>query len=260
MTTTGQRELDLRTRDGVLRVTFTRPEVLNALTAPMLAAATAAVEEAGRDDTVRAVLITAQGRAFSSGADLGGSEDQRDRTGVLDEANALVAAIVACPKPVVAGVNGLAAGVGATIALSCDLVMARESSYVLLAFANIGLMPDGGATAILPAAIGRTRVARMALLAERVPAAQAFEWGLVSHVVDDDAYDGELEALVATLAGGPTRAYAATKAALAASTLALLEQAQRIERDGQVELFDSTDVAEGVAAFRERRRPRFTGR
>ena len=179
---------------------------------------------------------------------------------MLDEANRLVAAVVACPKPVVAGVNGLAAGVGATIALSCDLVMARASSYVLLAFANIGLMPDGGATAVLPAAIGRVRASRMALLAERIPAQQAFDWGLVSHVVDDDAFDAELEALLATLASGPTLAYARTKAALAASTLALLEQAQRIESDGQAELFDSADVAEGIAAFQEKRRPRFTGR
>jgi enoyl-CoA hydratase/carnithine racemase len=252
-------ELDLETRDTVLRVTFTRPDVLNALTPTMLAEATRAIGEAGHDDGVRAVLLTARGRAFSSGADLGGSDDTERKTAVLDEANALVAAIVACPKPVVAGVNGLAAGVGATIALSCDLVVARASSYVLLAFANIGLMPDGGATAILPAAIGRVRASRMALLAERIPAAQAFEWGLISHVVDDDAYEQQLEDLLARLAGGPTLAYARTKAALGASTLALLEQAQRLERDGQIELFDSSDVTEGVAAFRERRRPNFTG-
>jgi enoyl-CoA hydratase len=254
-------------RDGVLTVRFTRPDVLNALSADMLRTATESVRAAAADDTVRAVLLTGTGRAFSSGADLApetpgddpDSEQNAPQLATLDAAASLVAEIVALPKPVVASVNGLAAGVGATIALSCDLVVAASSAYFLLAFANIGLMPDGGATAIVPAAIGRARAARMALLGERLPAATAFEWGLVSHLVDDADLGTEVAALTAKLAGGATLAYARTKAALTQHTLGDLADTHAIERAGQLALFGTHDFTEGVAAFRERRPATFTG-
>jgi enoyl-CoA hydratase/carnithine racemase len=228
----------------------------------MLEAATEHIAKAGNDPAVRAILLTGTGRAFSSGADIGGDGEVGGpaATATLDAANALVAAIVEVPKLVVGAVNGLAAGVGATIALSCDLVVAKRSSYFLLAFVNIGLMPDGGASAVLPAAIGRVRAARMALLGERVPAATALEWGLISHLVEDDELDAEVSTLLARLAGGPTVSYARTKAALRQATLSLLPQAHAAERAGQIDLFDTADFAEGVAAFRDRRPARFEGR
>lgn len=246
--------------NGVLTVRFARPESLNSLTAPVLIAATEQVRAAAADRSVRAVLITGEGRAFSSGADLGAEIDATNGNATLLAANALVIAIVELPKPVVAAVNGLAAGVGATIALACDLVIAKASSYFLLAFTNIGLMPDGGATALVPTAIGRARAARMALLGERIAAQTALDWGLISHVVADEDFDAEVAAVVAKLAAGPTLAYARTKAALAASTLTTLRLAHEIEEAGQNELFATADLAEGVAAFRERRAARFEGR
>ena len=252
-------DLDISLDAGRLTVRFTRPQALNALTAAMLEQAAERVRAAATDPEVRVVVVTGEGRAFCSGADIVADRNDAGITATLDGANALVHAIVHCPKPVVAAVNGLAAGVGATIALSCDLHVVRSSAYLLLAFANIGLMPDGGATAIVPAAVGRARASRMALLADRIPAPQALEWGLVSHVADDDAFDDEVAALVQKLATGPTLAYGRAKAAIVAATLGTLDQAHALERVGQVALFATADFAEGTAAFRERRTANFTG-
>lgn len=253
--------LDVAHEGPVLTLTLNRPEILNALDWQIIDAAREQVEAAGRDPGVRVVVLTGAGRAFSSGAQLGDRDEHPDgKIVTLERGNALVEAIVASPKPVVAAVNGLAAGIGATIALACDLVLARRSAYFLLAFVNIGLMPDGGATALVPAAIGRARASRMALLGERVPAEQALDWGLISHLVDDDSFDAELAAITTRLAGGAGAAIARTKAALRAATLSQLQQAHAIERSGQLELFDTDDFAEGVQAFRDKRPARFTGR
>lgn len=252
--------LDVSLDAGVLRLTIVGPETLNSLSVQLLDDAAAEVQKAGEDPAVRAIVLTGTGRAFSSGADLSDEErDPRTRIATLDRANALVEAIVAAPKPVVAAVNGLAAGVGATIALSCDLVVAKESGYFLLAFVNIGLMPDGGATAIVPAAIGRARANRMALLGEKIPARQALDWGLISHVVPDVDFDAEVDAIVTRLANGPTQSIARTKAAIADASLSLLRQAHAIERAGQLELFTTDDFAEGVQAFQHKRPARFVG-
>ncbi|MBV7696252.1 enoyl-CoA hydratase [Streptomyces sp. TRM70350] len=265
--------------DGVLRVVFNRPQRLNALTAAVLRAAADTVEEAAADARVRVITLTGTGRAFCTGADLtdaGGDiapvdgsqagEPGARRYGAhgtaesgIDAANRLIRAITDVPKPVVAVVNGPAAGVGCSIATACDLIWAAESAYFLLAFANVGLMPDGGATATIPAAIGRARAARMALLAERVPAQRAFHWGLISAVVPDDQLAAEADKVVAALATGPTAAYAETKRALRASALAGLDHALSQERAGQLRLFRGADFAEGVRAFQEHRTPRFTG-
>lgn len=246
--------------DAILRVTFDRPERLNALTAPMLLAACEAVERAAADAGVRVIVFTGAGRAFSSGADLSGpSTVESEDTSTLDAANRLTLALRHAPKPVLAAVNGPAVGVACSVALAADLTVAKESAYLLLAFANVGLMPDGGATALVPAAVGRARAARMAMLAERIPAPMAAEWGLLSHVVPDDDFDAEVERLARRLAEGPTLAYAQTKQALNATTLAGLPQALETERKGQSELMSTADVAEGINAFQQKRKPRFTG-
>jgi enoyl-CoA hydratase/carnithine racemase len=249
---------------STLRITLDRPDRLNAVTTELLTLAADAVEAAGKDPAVRVIVLTGSGRAFCAGADLtdgdNGTDDvAKPSTATIDAANRLTRTLRAAPKPVLAAVNGPAVGVGCSLALAADLAVARESAYFLLAFANVGLMPDGGATALVPAAIGRARAARMALLAERVPAVQAAEWGLISHCVPDADFDAEVQRLTTRLAQGPTAAYALTKQALDATTLPHLQQALAAERAGQTRLFDTADCAEGIAAFRDKRSPVFSG-
>ncbi|MEW2502607.1 enoyl-CoA hydratase-related protein [Amycolatopsis sp. NPDC047767] len=248
-------------QDGAaLRIEFDRPDRLNAVTTAMLVRAGDAVEEALADASVRVVVLTGAGRAFCAGADLAGTDIEADPdTGTIDAANRLTRLFRDIPKPVVAAVNGPAVGVGCSFALAADLCVARESAYFLLAFANVGLMPDGGSTALVPAAIGRARAARMAMLAERVPAPQALEWGMISHVVADADFDAEVARITRQLAEGPTASFAQTKRALAASSLAQLDGAFELERAGQSSLFATKDFAEGLAAFRAKRRPEFRG-
>lgn len=241
---------------AALRLTLNRPDALNAVNTPMLRELHERLLQAGDDAAVRVVALTGAGRAFCSGGDLSGV----DTDGAAAAANDVVAAITALPKPVVAGVHGAAAGFGCPLALACDLVVAAESAFFQLAFAKVGLMPDGGALALLPAAIGRARTVRMALLAEKISAATAFEWGMISHLVADESYRQELDAVVAALADGPTRSYGWIKRALAESTLESLPRAQTVEAQGQAELVASADFRRGVKAFRTRTAPRFEGR
>jgi enoyl-CoA hydratase len=239
----------------ILRLTLDRPDKLNAVNTPLLAELAARLGEAAADDSVRAVLLTGAGRAFCSGGDLTGGDTQ----GAVEAANAVVRAITSMPKPVVAGVHGPAAGFGCPLALACDLVVAARSAFFQLAFSRVGLMLDGGASALLPAAIGRARATRMALTAERVTAAVAFEWGMISHVVDDATYEAKLDEVVEAVANGPTQAYRWIKRALAAATLPELEAVQALEADGQQALLMTTDFRRGTEAFRERRPPDFQG-
>ena len=175
--------LDVRTEDGVLRLTMNRPEQLNAMTAAMSDRLAEELERAAARDDVRVVLLAGAGDAFSSGADLSGADAHENfDVSSLDRANRIVRAIIALDRPVVAAVRGVAAGVGCSAALACDLVVAEESAAFLLAFARIGLMPDGGATATVAAAVGRARAMRMALLAEPLSGREAYDAGLVSHV------------------------------------------------------------------------------
>jgi enoyl-CoA hydratase len=251
---------DVRLADGVLRLTMDRPEHLNAMTAEMADRAAQEVEGAAAREDVRVVLLAGTGDAFSSGADLSGADahENFDVT-ALDRANRIIRAIVMLDKPVVAAVNGVAAGVGCSAALACDLVVAKESAVFLLAFSRIGLMPDGGATATVAAAVGRARAMRMALLGEGISGREAYDAGLVSHVAADVDFEATVDRVVRRLAGGPPLAYAATKKAVNAATLGHLEDALERERTGQTILLRTEDVAEGMRAFGEKRRPAFRG-
>jgi enoyl-CoA hydratase len=243
----------LDTTDGVLTITWNEPDRLNALTADMLNDAAAAIEDASG---LRLIVITGSGRAFSSGAALGPGFDG---AATLDGANRLVRAITRTPVPVVSAVNGIAAGVGVSIAIAADLTLAKRSGYFLLAFVNIGLMPDGGATELVAASIGRARANRMAMLGERLSADDAAEIGLIHKSLDDEAYDAELAMLVDSLGNGPTVALGAMKAAITATTLSHLDEALDREREGQIALFSTADFVEGGAAFIEKRPATFTG-
>jgi enoyl-CoA hydratase len=242
--------------DGaVLRIRLDRPEKLNAVDTPMLDELSARFRGAGTDESVRAVLLTGAGRAFCSGGDLTGGET----AGAADAANRLVRAITSLAKPVVAGIHGAAVGFGCALALSCDLVVATPSAYFQLAFTRVGLMPDGGASALLPGLIGRARTARMAMTGERISAAKAFEWGMIGYLTGEDDYQPVLADVLRSVSGGPTLAFGWTKRALTAATLTNLEPVQAIEAEGQSALIDTVDFREGARAFRERRAPEFRG-
>ena len=194
--------------EAVATITLNRPDSLNALTAAMLDEIRAAVEGLPGSGA-RALLLTGEGRGFSSGADLASGGGLPDDVGAALEAhfNPLIEAIFACPLPVVAAVNGPCAGAGCSLALAADLVLAGRSAYFLQAFINIGLIPDAGATWLLPRLAGRARAMEMMLLGERIPAEQALAWGMISRVVEDEALTAEGAALAARLAAGPTVAY-----------------------------------------------------
>jgi 2-(1,2-epoxy-1,2-dihydrophenyl)acetyl-CoA isomerase len=257
--------LRLSRSGGALKIELHRPEVLNALDTPAARALLAVLRDAADDGSTRCVLITGAGRAFSAGADVGSQFRSDDARAVIEKemreiSTPTVLAIRRMPKPVIAAVNGPAAGIGCSIALSADLVLAGESAFFLLAFANIGLTPDGGASMMVPARVGVGRAFVLALLAERLPAAEAVQWGLADRVVPDADLPRTAEDLALRLAAGPTRSYAATKQAINRSMLAGLEDALEFEATAQGELIASADFLEGTAAFAEKRRPEFTGR
>jgi 2-(1,2-epoxy-1,2-dihydrophenyl)acetyl-CoA isomerase len=252
--------------EGIGRLTLNRPDSLNAWTRELGEELKRVVTEDAADPAVRAVLVTGAGRGFSSGADLksGFDADPEDgmpnlRKELTDVYHPVIAGVRSLEKPVVAAVNGPAVGIGTSLALACDLVLAAESSYFGLAFVNIGLMPDGGSTLFVPAAVGKARAFEMALLGERVPAPQALEWGLVNGVHPDDRLPEEADALVERLAGGPTRSYAGTKRALNRMLYPDLEGQLNLEAELQHALARTGDFQEGVMAFIEKRQPAFQG-
>jgi 2-(1,2-epoxy-1,2-dihydrophenyl)acetyl-CoA isomerase len=250
---------------AVGRLTLNRPQTLNAWTAQFGAELKQAIEGEAAQDSVRAVLVTGAGRGFSSGADLKAGFDpaedgmpdiRKELHGIYHPA---IAGIRRLPKPVVAAVNGAAVGIGCSLALACDLLLAAESAFFGLAFVNIGLMPDGGSTALVPPAVGKARAFQMALLGERIPAPQALEWGLVNWVYPDDGLMEEAEALVNKLAAGPTRSYASSKQALNNFLYGDLDAQLDLEAELQHALGRTKDFIEGAAAFVEKREPSFSG-
>jgi 2-(1,2-epoxy-1,2-dihydrophenyl)acetyl-CoA isomerase len=250
---------------AVGRLTLNRPKTLNAWTAEFGRELKQVIEREAADDSVRAVLVTGAGRGFSSGADLRAGFEPADdgmpdiRKELHDLYHPVIAGTRRLPKPVVAAVNGPAAGIGCSLALACDLVMMAESAFLGLAFVNVGLMPDGGSTAFVPPAVGRARAFQMALLGERVPAARALDWGLVNWVHPDDALMDEANALTEKLAAGPTRSYAASKRALNQAIYGDLDAQLDLEAELQHGLGRTKDFLEGVAAFAEKRDPAFSG-
>jgi 2-(1,2-epoxy-1,2-dihydrophenyl)acetyl-CoA isomerase len=247
------------------KIELHRPDRINAWNGEFGVALRSTVADLGADPGVRAVLVTGAGRGFSSGADL------RDRpapgepghydtyTRLTELYHPIITGIRRMPKPVVAAVHGPAAGIGCSLALCCDLIIAAESAYFLQAFVNIGLIPDGGSTALVPARIGLARAAELAMLGERLPAATALDWGLVNRVVPDEELLPQAHALTLRLAAGPTRSYAGAKQALNAWVYGRLDEQLELEARLQQEMSGSADFAEGVAAFGAKRPPRFTG-
>jgi 2-(1,2-epoxy-1,2-dihydrophenyl)acetyl-CoA isomerase len=248
-----------------LRIELDRPERMNAWDKQLGADLLAAVELAAGDESVRAVTITGAGRAFSSGADLRAgfdpTPDGRPDLGTMlrERYHPIITGVRRMPKPVLAAVNGPAVGIGCSLALACDLVLAAESAYFLLAFVNIGLVPDGGSSVFVPARAGAGRAAEMALLGERVPAPTGRAWGLVDRLVSDDSFGAEVDALAERLATGPTRSYAAAKEQLNARVYGGLDEQLELEASLQQELAGSADFVEGVTAFLEKRPARFGG-
>lgn len=250
--------------DGaVATVTLDRPESLNALTIPLKVALAEALDGLAADRSVRAVILTGAGRAFCAGQDLAERNDPAApplEVELRERYHPIVRAIRAMPQPVIAAVNGVAAGAGANIALACDLVVAARSASFIQSFCKLGLVPDSGGTWILPRLVGPARASDLALLGEKLAAETAEQWGLIWRCVDDSAFPATIEALAAQLAVAPTRGLARTKQALHESWERPLAAQLDVERDLQAELGRSADYAEGVAAFVGKRPPLFAGK
>jgi 2-(1,2-epoxy-1,2-dihydrophenyl)acetyl-CoA isomerase len=253
-------------RDGaVATLTLNRPEVLNALSVDLIAAFLEALRDVGRDPEVRAIVLTGAGRGFCAGAGLSGDIPQNERgfpdlrARLVDYFNPAIEELRSMPKPVIAAVNGVAAGIGMSVALASDLVLAAENSKFVFAFSGIALSPDGGLIAHCAARIGLTRTAQLAFTGERVSAKQALDWGMVNEVHPDAEVLGAAQALAATLAAGPTVAHAGAKEQLGWLVSDLADRLRR-EADIQQRNGETHDFAEGVLAFQEKRPAKFLGR
>ncbi len=246
---------------GVARLVLARPERLNALTSRMRAEMLAAVRRAGQE--ARVLVITGEGRGFCAGQDLAdraGRERPDLGQSLRDEYAPMIRAIADCPVPVIAAVNGPAAGAGANLALACDVVIAAESAVFLQAFSRIGLVPDAGGSWFLPRQVGMARAMGAALFAEPVSARQAADWGMIWEAVADADFAAHVAARAAALAAGPTLAYRHAKRAIRASWGNDLAAQLELEAEAQSECGRSQDFAEGVQAFLDKRPARFGGR
>jgi 2-(1,2-epoxy-1,2-dihydrophenyl)acetyl-CoA isomerase len=258
-------QIRFESRDGIARITLNRPDRLNSFTTQMHAELREALAAVGAGDA-RVLLLTGEGRAFCAGQDLSdravapGAEPVDLGASIDENYRPLVLGLRNLPLPVVCAVNGVAAGAGANIALACDLVIAARSASFIQAFCRIGLVPDSGGTYFLPRLVGSARAMGLALLGDRLSAEQAADWGLIWKCVDDAELAATTDALLTQLAHAPTGGLAAIKRALHASAANTLEQQLDLERDAQRALGYSADYREGVAAFLDKRLPRFTGR
>ena len=260
-----QRFIRSETRQGVLTLTFDRAEVLNSFHRPMTAELAAAVQAAGRDEAVRAVVMTGAGRAFCAGQDLAEAvppegQAMPDIGDIVEGYNELILAMRGLEKPIVAAVNGVAAGAGANIALACDFVIAAENAAFIQAFAKIGLVPDNGGTFFLPRLVGMARATQLAMLAEKVTAAQALEWGMIFRVVPAAELQENAWDFARVLATQPTRGLGLIKRALNASWENDLGSQLAVEAELQREAGRTADYLEGVRAFQQKRAPTFVGR
>jgi len=244
---------------GVHKVTLNRPDVMNALNRNLRRELTAALTVG---HSARVIVLTGAGRGFCSGQDLSdatGLDDAGFERTLNEEYVPMIRAITEAPVPVIAAVNGVAAGAGANLALACDLVIAAESAVFIQAFTRIGLIPDAGGTSFLPRRVGLQRAMGAALLAEPVSARQAESWGMIWEAAPDDRFAEVVATRAAKLAAGPTGAYAALKQALRGAFDQPLEAQLAVEARLQGQCGASEDFREGVAAFLEKRAPRFTG-
>jgi 2-(1,2-epoxy-1,2-dihydrophenyl)acetyl-CoA isomerase len=254
--------IQFETADGIARLTLNRPDRLNSFTVEMheeVADALDAMREA------RVLVLTGAGRGFCAGQDLGDRAVAPGGAVDLGESlekryNPLIRRLVALPMPVIARVNGVAAGAGANIALACDIVIAAKSAKFIQSFANIGLMPDSGGTWVLPRLVGQARALGLALTGEAIGAEQAAEWGMIWKAVEDAALDAEVDALAQKFASAPTAGLAKIKAMIRDGWTNDLATHLDHERDRQRELGAGPDYREGVTAFMEKRKPNFTGR
>jgi 2-(1,2-epoxy-1,2-dihydrophenyl)acetyl-CoA isomerase len=253
-------------RGGLTLITLNRPDKLNSFNEAQHRALKAAIDAASADDTCRALVLTGAGRGFCAGQDLGDrvrpeGGEAPDLGATLDAFyNPLIRAIRAMEKPVIAAVNGVAAGAGANLALACDLVIAAKSAKFIQSFAKIGLIPDSGGTWMLPRLVGEARAKALTMLAIPVPAEEAERMGMIYRAVEDASLMEEAIALGEALAAAPTRGLAETKALIQQAFGIGLEAQLNAERDAQRRLGRSADYAEGVRAFMEKRPARFEGR
>ncbi len=251
--------------NGIARITLNRPERLNSFTDAMHEALFAALCSVEHDPALRVVLLTGAGRGFCAGQDQ--SERKPDPSGKprdLGEGleryyKPLILKLRSLPVPVVCALNGVAAGAGASLALACDIVMATRSAYFVQAFGKLGLLPDAGATYLLPRLVGTARAMGLALLGDRLSAEQAAQWGLIWRCVDDADFAVETEAVVERLATSATRAMGASKLVIHAAAHHTLAEQLDLEISAQRALGHTEDYREGAAAFREKRAPRFRG-
>lgn len=254
-------------KNSVLTLTLNRPDALNALTGELLAALGAALEEAARNDEVRCVVLTGAGRAFCAGQDLrdiypGGAEDARTFSFKrhLETYSPVLEGLATLDKPVVAGVNGAAAGAGFSLVLACDMRLASSKASFVTAFSKIGLVPDSGMSWTLPRLVGHAKALELMMLSPKLGADEALALGLVNRVVPEEVFAGELSELASALAQGPTKAYGLIKRALRKGAISSFEEALAYEASLQDIAGKSRDHEEGIAAFLEKRQPNFGGR